>query len=1073
MWLQKQYGADVVIHFGQHGTQEWLKGKGVGLSVTEDWPAIVIGDMPVVYIYNVGGISEGSVAKRRGNAVIVDHATPAIVDAGLYGDLLALHDKIHLYSEADQDNDSIKYDYRNSTIELYDSLGLESDPDVNVSVEELTAMTEEEFEAFVINGKVHDYLHELASANMPYGLHILGEPLEGEELIAMVQTMLGSSFKENIAAVFSGDDELLEAANEDNLLHRMLADLLLNGTEPEKVLEMHLNETPDYYNEVVGVTTTDSKGDFSFTNLEGGSGVTYSVYALTELSGEEFMSGNDLLTINDSGNTVCDLEMNYTTMQQYNDIKANLPGNASLSGQVFYISGMNSGARSTKEGMTVLLRQEESIIAVDKCDANGNFSFINLPAGTYTLNAYYYWDVPEMGSKFYFVDQETTEHTLGENDQINNYDLKVYSSGTEAELNELQSLTDDASISGQSYYTLYGNRVNSPALVILAKQSFRLSDGGQKVFNDLETAGIYAENLYACGDEIESVLNALEGQYIVPGLGDDPIRSPSVLPTGKNFYSFNPYLIPSEETWKLGVELADDFLEEWKANNNGSYPKKVGFVLWSAETMRHKGIMESEILYLMGTRPVWENGILSDVEVIPCEELTHPRIDVVVTITGVYRDTWALQVEMMDRAVEKVSELNESDCGWANYVKEDSDALYELLMATGNYTEEEASSLSQSRIFGPPEGMFSVGSMNSVISRSDTWNGDESMLADLYLSTMSNVYSEDAWGEMNTDLFSQVLSGTEAIVFSRSGNDGRGSSGVVFDHVNEFLGGMSLAIKSIDGERPDMYIADLRDMDNMETTTLESYLIKEMRSTYYNTKWIEGMMAHGYAGAAEMESVLSDLWGLEVTTGAVTDEMWQQMYDIYVTDSYDLGMEEWFNSENPWARQTMIAQMLDATRTDYWDASDEVIQNLVNEYQQSLEEYGPCCCALCCGNALLDDYVQGMVTVPGMVSEASQTSSSSGGTGGGSVQVIEASKTGDNSGNQTATSDGGYGLDASQPDALHSTNDNYVEGVVMQHESVSSDASSSGMSFSGASLIGTLLVVLTFGVIYAGFRRNK
>jgi len=102
------------------------------------------------------------------------------------------------------------------------------------------------------------------------------------------------------------------------------------------------------------------------------------------------------------------------------------------------------------------------------------------------------------------------------------------------------------------------------------------------------------------------MLDALEGKFIPPGLGDDPIRSPHVLPTGRNFYAFSPHIVPTEESWKVGKRLVDEFLKQW-VNETGEYPRKIGFVMWSGETTRHKGVMESEIFYLLGVKPVRDN----------------------------------------------------------------------------------------------------------------------------------------------------------------------------------------------------------------------------------------------------------------------------------------------------------------------------------------------------------------------------------------------------------------------------------------------------------------------------------
>ncbi|WP_406657010.1 cobaltochelatase subunit CobN [Methanolobus sp. ZRKC2] len=1072
LWLQHKYEADAVVHLGQHGTQEWLKGKGVGLSATEDWPALVIGDMPVVYVYNVGGIAEGVVAKRRGNCAIVDHATPPIVEAGLYGDLSNLHQKIHLYTEADQLNESIKMEYREGIINLYETVGFENE--LGVSPSNMTEMTEEEFEAFVIRGPLHDYIHELSAQYMPYGLHILGQPPEGEGLVAMVKSMLGSSFLENVGKVY-GDEHVLEPAHSPNLLDEMLTDLLINGTNPETVMETYLNVTGTISQEVIGTTTTDSEGYYYFDNLSDGK---YSVLSCVELTGMPGMvfykTGDEDLFVVNATDEKLEIELESSDETSVNAIKE-LPGKASISGQVWF-SDME-GVRLNASNATVLLKQE-SVLSTTITDSDGYYNFTNLSDGNYTVLAYLVLDMTSSGGPVIHESGQSDLLISNMEDMYCEFKMEYSDKLTVDALKELPGKT---SLSGQVYYMskqpgAEGRTNASDATVVLVKEHSQLSHDELEVKEDLETAITYGENIAASTIEVPRVLDALEGQYILPGLGDDPLRSPHVLPTGRNFYAFNPYIVPPEEVWNAGTKLADEFLEEWKANHDEEYPRKVGFVLWSAETMRHKGIMESEILYLMGMRPVWDDfGNFVDVEPIPCEELTHPRIDVVVTMTGVYRESWTLQVEMMDRAARKAASLNETNCGWPNYVKQNSDSIYDYLMETGNYTEEEARSLSQSRIFGPPAGMWGVGGLRGATTRSDTWDSEED-LANLYLKSMAYSYGENGWGEHNVDLFKQVLGGTDALLFSRSGNDGRGSSSVVFDHVYEFFGGMGMAIRSIDGATPEMYIVNLKNPDDMKTETLASYLVRDMRSTYYNPKWIQGMMGHDYAGAQEMQSLLDDLWGLEaMLPGTVTDEMWKEMYEIYIEDKYNLGTKEWFEEKNPWARQTMIARMLETTRkldregNPYWDAPEEIIQKLANEYQESINNNGPCCCAICCGNVLLDEYTKGFVASPVSLDSSD---SSSGGSGTGSAKVVSASsneKHGESKSNQTSNADGGYGTDK-----LHSpTPDNYVEGYEMQPEATSdSQDGASGMSSSGAAILGTVIVLMTLGVVYMGFRRS-
>jgi cobaltochelatase CobN len=212
--------------------------------------------------------------------------------------------------------------------------------------------------------------------------------------------------------------------------------------------------------------------------------------------------------------------------------------------------------------------------------------------------------------------------------------------------------------------------------------------------------------------------------------------------------------------------------------------------------------------------------------------------------------------------------------------------------------------------------------------------------------------------------------------------------------------------------------------------------------------------------------------------------MWNEFYDVYVLDKYDLGLDEWFQEENPWASQSMDARMLEAVRKGYWDASDEVVQNLVKEYVESVVQDGVTCCHHTCGNPTLDSYVQGIMSVPGVIDKdtmdeynrlmkeathretpvsRSSSHSSSGATA--SASIMESAN------NQTSISDAGYGM--TEQATQQNTPDNYVEGYEMTKESINSEESASSTSFSGADVLGSLLVVLAVGVIAIGFRKQR
>ncbi|NYT18821.1 MAG: cobaltochelatase subunit CobN [Methanosarcinales archaeon] len=832
-WINNVYDADAMIHFGTHGTQEWLPGKEVGLW-RYDYPSIMVAETPVIYPYIMDNVGEGTQAKRRGNAVIIDHLTPPIVEAGLYGNLSIMHEKIHSYEESKSINDTAKMAlYRNSTIELYDSLCLVNDLDV--TCEELNVMNDEEFETF-LDSVLHDYLHELQTTLMPYGLHIFGVAPENEKLVSMVKSMLRSDFIDHIYDVVpkdTGDEEDWE-----NTANAYAADLL----------------------------------------------------------------------------------------------------NATL------VNGTNVSA---------------------------------------------------------------------------------------AQL-EVLNLTDPS------------------------------------ITDDLNQAMYYSDQLAQTTREIDQTLRALNAEYIEPAPGNDPIRNPEALPTGRNFYSFDQRKFPDAETEELGRALMDQWIADYYAVN-GVYPDKQAFILWSVETMRHKGLMEAQIYALIGVELERSSGRITGFTVIPEENMTHPRIDVLVLPSGLYRDTFPLQLEWMDEAIRMVADLNEGED--FNFVRRNSLEMEAELIAMG-YDNETAEYISRSRVFSEPPGSYGTG-ISETVSASDTWE-NESKMADLYISRMSNIYGADTWGDNYEDVFRMNLEDVDVAMHSDTSN----LYGLIDnDDFFQYLGGLGLAVRSITGETPDMYIADFKDVDNLQIVTLEDAFRNELRARYLNPSWMTGMMEFDYAGAREFMKFTEYMWGWDATLpDMVTDDDWNMMYEAYVLDQYNLGLDE-FYKENPYQYQSQIARMLETTRKDYWDASDEVVQNLVREYVESVVENGVTCCHHTCGNALLDEYVQGIMSVPGVVcqetideynklmQDATQpnpaTSSRKSSSSTPSANVVNSTT--------TSTDATGYGTTTDQ--ATAASQDNYVEGYEMTRESTPNESASS--SFSGSDVMGALLVLVSVGMIYFGFMRKK
>src|SRR6202023_3319478 len=133
-----------------------------------------------------------------------------------------------------------------------------------------------------------------------------------------------------------------------------------------------------------------------------------------------------------------------------------------------------------------------------------------------------------------------------------------------------------------------------------------------------------------------------------------------VLPTGRNFYSVDPKALPSRLAWEVGQELAERLVERYLADQ-GRHPAAVALVVWGTAAMRTSGDDIAEALALLGVRPVWDEASrrVTGLEVIGLDELGRPRIDVVMRISGFFRDAFPHVVTLLDDAVTLVAGLDE------------------------------------------------------------------------------------------------------------------------------------------------------------------------------------------------------------------------------------------------------------------------------------------------------------------------------------------------------------------------------------------------------------------------------
>ncbi|SFD12785.1 cobaltochelatase subunit CobN [Pseudoalteromonas denitrificans] len=463
----------------------------------------------------------------------------------------------------------------------------------------------------------------------------------------------------------------------------------------------------------------------------------------------------------------------------------------------------------------------------------------------------------------------------------------------------------------------------------------------------LTEAKTYWEN-FANIAEIKNLLGALSANYIPVSYGGDPIRNPQAAPTGRNLIGFNPAKVPSKEAYAAGVKLMNQTIDDYYAKN-GRYPEKLAFSLWSLETMRHQGALEAQILHALGLKPKWDRqGNVSGTEVIPYSELKRPRIDVVISATGLYRDAFPNVMLWLAKAIDKIAKLKEDN----NFVYRHANALKQNLLKQGK-NEADADYLSSIRIFSNETGNYGTGLAATSLA-SDTWE-DDSKLANLYLDRMGYAFGKDEsrWSEnvSDTKLYNQVLSGTDGVIFSRSTNL---YALMTNDDPFQYFGGIGLAVRHLDGKTPKMYVSNLRRKDNVKVQTMKDFLNQEMRSRYFHPRWIQAMQDSGYAGATAILDRMNNMWGWEVMTPeAVRDDQWQEFFEVYVNDKYDLQMREFFEKHNAEALAQIIERMLEAVRKGYWQADAETIKKMLETYTEIANQHD-----VVTDNQKFTDYVQ-------------------------------------------------------------------------------------------------------------------
>ncbi|MDU8944500.1 magnesium chelatase subunit H [Ovoidimarina sediminis] len=405
-------------------------------------------------------------------------------------------------------------------------------------------------------------------------------------------------------------------------------------------------------------------------------------------------------------------------------------------------------------------------------------------------------------------------------------------------------------------------------------------------------------------DEIRALLRALAGHYVPPVPGGDLIRSPEILPTGRNIHAFDPFRMPTAFAMADGAKQAQLLLD-----THDSLPRTVALVLWGSDNIKSDGGPIAQALALMGAVPRFDSyGRLAGADLVPLEDLGRPRIDVVMTLSGIFRDLLPLQTRMLAEAAWKAATADEPI--EMNFVR-----AHALAHADAMGVDMETAAL---RVFSNAEGAYGS-NVNMLVDSSGF--GDEDELADAYEARKSFAYGRTGKSEANAALLQQTLKDVD-VAYQNLESVELGVTTV--DHYFDTLGGIARAVKRAKGAEAAVYIGD-QTRGAGKVRTLRAQIALETRARSLNPKFFEGLLKHGHEGVRQIEAHLTNTVGWSATTGEVEPWVYQRLSETFVLDPE---MRERLAALNPAASVRMANRLLEASDRDYWQPDAETLAAL-------------------------------------------------------------------------------------------------------------------------------------------------
>ena len=433
----------------------------------------------------------------------------------------------------------------------------------------------------------------------------------------------------------------------------------------------------------------------------------------------------------------------------------------------------------------------------------------------------------------------------------------------------------------------------------------------------------------ACGAaEMSAFLTGLDGHFVRPGPSGAPTRGrPDVLPTGRNFFAVDVRAVPTPSAWRIG-QLAAERLVEGYWQEAGEWPRAIALSAWGTSNMRTGGDDVAQALALIGARPLWEetSGRVTGFAIIPLSELKRPRVDVTFRVSGLFRDAFPTQMDLIGSAVAAIALLDEPD--EANPIAANVRAKAMALQAAG-MSDETAQRQAARRVFGSKPGAYGAG-LQALMDEGG-WD-KRADLACVYLDWGGYAYGSGGEGEDARGDFAERLKSIDLVAQAQ---DNREHDILDSDDYYQFIGGLAATVQTLRGTAPRIAHIDTSRPEAPVSRPLSHEISRVVRGRAANPKWIRGVMRHGYKGAFEIAATVDYLFGFAASTDAVSNHHFDQLFACYLEDEV---VRDFMHDANPAALRETAARFAEAIRRGLWTPRSNRAADLIAELLPTSKE---------------------------------------------------------------------------------------------------------------------------------------